>query len=242
MLSMLRSTVKAALNALGYQLRSNRDNPYHNLLGLREYGIRTVVDVGANIGEFARFIRRAYPDAQIVAFEPQPGPLQTLRKLAACDGRITVVPCALGDADEERSMNVHVRHHPSSSLLPTTDLSHQIYPFTAAQSVIAVPVRRLDAMICELNPPVTEEVLVKIDVQGYEAHVIRGGRDLLGKTRACIVEINRVPLYEGQASFVEIVDDLSVLGLEYAGNLSQVHGPDGQVRYFDALFLRRTAE
>ena len=72
------------------------------------------IDIGANVGEFAKFMRRSFPVARIVAFEPLPGPLQALRRLADTDDLITVVPCAyLGLAPEPRRRDGY--HRPASA-------------------------------------------------------------------------------------------------------------------------------
>jgi FkbM family methyltransferase len=216
-----------------------REVPTYNLLGLRAYEIRTIIDVGANVGQFAQFARANFPDARIVAFEPLPDAVAALDELARRDSNVEVVACALGEREEHSSIYLHRQHSPSSSLLKTTQHSHDLYPFTQSQAEISVPVRRLDSAVEALDRPLIPETLVKIDVQGYESHVIRGGAATIGAARACIVEVNRDSLYVGQANFEEIVALLAALGLVYSGNLSQVHAVDGHVIYFDALFVRK---
>ncbi len=58
------------------------------------------------------------------------------------------------------------------------------------------------------------------------------------KSAACIVEISLDQLYQGQAQFREIFNQLDYLGYSYAGNLDQVLGKDGHVRYFNAVFIK----
>jgi len=215
-----------------------REVPEHNLLGLRAFNIRTVIDVGANVGQFARFARANFPEARILAFEPLPAAVAALRGLARRDSNVEVFAYALGDVEGETHIHLHRNHSPSSSLLNTTQLSHQIYPFTEIQERIPISLRRLDSVVATLDDPLAPEILVKIDVQGYEGHVIRGAANTLSAARACIVEVNRDSLYVGQASFEEIVSALSAVNLRYCGNLSQVHAPDGHVIYLDAVFIR----
>jgi FkbM family methyltransferase len=54
------------------------DAQYQCLLGLRE--VRTILDVGANIGATSVLLLNAYPDARIVALEPDPGNFAVLQK------------------------------------------------------------------------------------------------------------------------------------------------------------------
>ncbi|QQR89124.1 MAG: FkbM family methyltransferase [Myxococcales bacterium] len=80
--------------------------------------------------------------------------------------------------------------------------------------------------------------MVKFDVQGYELMAIKGGSELLSGAELCLVEVSVAPLYEGQATFSEIVIELERVGLLYSGNVSQQFTPDGRIAYFDALFAR----
>ena len=58
---MMKQAIKTIFNQFGLEVRRLTENPKHNLLGLRSLGIRTVVDAGANEGQFARFITKALP-------------------------------------------------------------------------------------------------------------------------------------------------------------------------------------
>jgi hypothetical protein len=89
-----------------------------------------------------------------------------------------------------------------------------------------------------LPEPLIDDVLVKLDVQGYEDRVIKGGCATLARARACIVEANIEALYEGQARFPDLLLAMGELGFRYSGNLDQTYDDDGQVVYFDAVFTR----
>jgi hypothetical protein len=146
---------------------------------------------------------------------------------------------ALGEQRGTTEMFVHSDHSPSSSILPTTLLSTQLYPFTGRQQQVSICVETLDAVFDDLRLDVEPELLVKLDVQGYEGRVIRGGRQVLSGASACIVEISLETLYEGQSTFKEIFLELDSLGFSYAGNFSQAYAADSRVVYIDAVFMRR---
>jgi hypothetical protein len=82
-------------------------------------------------------------------------------------------------------------------------------------------------------------VLVKLDVQGYEDKVIEGGKCLLQRAKILIVETSIVPLYEGQPLFRHIFTMLDRQQFTYHGALSQLTSPiDGSVLQADAIFMR----
>jgi len=228
--------VKKGLAEAGIDIRRQAENPAHNLLGLRALGVRTVLDVGANEGQFAREALRWFPEAHVYSFEPLPDAFAKLASWSRNEERVTSVNCALGDRDEKLAIHRHRQHSPSSSLLRTTELSTTLYPFTATQESVDVPVCRLDDWAA--SQPLHAPLLVKLDVQGYEGRVIRGGQHLLSQAAACIVEVSIDMLYEGQSTFSEIFNALDRLTLRYAGNLNQVYAADGHVIYLDAVFVR----
>ena len=82
-------------------------------------------------------------------------------------------------------------------------------------------------------------VLLKLDVQGYEDRVLRGGIRILQRVDYVLTEVSFCPLYDGQASFGEVYDLLLKSGFSYAGNLDQLASPlDGRILQADALFVR----
>jgi hypothetical protein len=82
------------------------------------------------------------------------------------------------------------------------------------------------------------DVLVKIDAQGFDDRVIRGGTATLRKARVCIVEINLDRLYQDQGTFRDMFLLMDGLGYSYRGNLDQSYAPDGHVAFIDAVFVR----
>lgn len=143
---------------------------------------------------------------------------------------------AIGDEEGEIGMYAHVDFSPSSSLLATTDVCTKQYPFTRAQEEVLVKLTTLDTQL--RATALKRDVLVKMDVQGYEDRVIRGGGEILAKAAACILEVSLDKLYDGQPDFKELVLLLDRLQYRYAGNLEQSYAEDGHVIYFDAVFIR----
>jgi FkbM family methyltransferase len=199
-------------------------------------GIRTVFDVGANTGQFAQAIHEVLPEAYVYSFEPLPdcfAELQrTMRSVSTFKAFNTALAEEGGEAEFYRSS-----WSPSSSLLPMQELHKQNFPFTAGQSREIVKVRKLDDCAKELT--IEDSILVKLDVQGAEDKVIRGGEGLLQRTKVLIVETSMDSLYEGQSLFGDIFKLLEALGFKYKGALSQAFSElDGSVLYADSIFIR----
>jgi FkbM family methyltransferase len=243
---VFKSLIRACLNRVGIDvvgLKNSPNRPRQTMLGLRSRPIRTVIDVGANTGQFSRNISGFFPSARFYCFEPLPDPFAELSAWAKTQkGRVMCFNLAIGDEDGATEMFVHENHTPSSSLLATTKLTEKYYPFTKEQRRVSVMQTTLDAALAEIRNELTSEILIKLDVQGYEDRVIAGGVKTFSQASACVVEVSLDTLYEGQAGFEHLLTMLDDIGYRYRGNLDQTYGEDGHCIFLDAVFLRQAAK
>ena len=236
---LLKEAIKKSVNFVGFDLVRTDQVPQHNLMGLRKYPIRTIVDVGANEGWFAKKITKLFPEAHIYCFEPLPTVYQELHDWAQeTNGKIITYNVALGESEDVVNIQYHEDGHASSSLLNATELCHTMFPFTKKKVSIPVNQTTLDTWMASVTDDLAPDIFLKMDVQGYEDKVIKGGKQLFKKARACLLEINLVKLYQEQPSFGDIFRLFDELGYSYAGNYDQVYDHDGRVLYIDALFMK----
>ena len=80
--------------------------------------------------------------------------------------------------------------------------------------------------------------LLKIDVQGAEHLVIRGGQNALRKTERVWTEVSFKPLYESSSTFTDVYHALYELGFSLMEISHGFRGPDGELLQADALFVR----
>src|SRR5262249_29707909 len=192
-------------------------------------GIKTVFDVGANPGQFARAIHEVLTDAYIYSFEPLADCFAELQRTMSGVRIFRAFNTALAEKDGGAEF-YRSSWSPSSSLLPMQDLHKQNFPFTAGESKENVRGRRPDDFAEEVK--IEEEILVKLDVQGAEDKVIEGGKELIRRAKILIVETSMDSLYKGQPLFAEIFKLLEALGFRYKGALSQALSElDGSVLY-----------
>ncbi len=238
---IFKKVVRTSFNKLGFDIMRIQNNPHETLLGIKYLPIKTIIDVGANEGQWAKYIMEIFPHANLHCFEPILEPYEKLKQWANTkySGKVSVYNIALGEKEEETEMFLHSEHTTSSSLLKTTEICEGYYPFTKTQKRIPVKMVTLDSWVKNLSTPLTKEILIKLDVQGYEDRVIKGGFETFKKARACIIEICLDRLYDGQPDFISITNLLFDLGFKYAGNLNQSFANDGHVIFIDAVFVRK---
>lgn len=199
------------------------------LLGVADLPIRTVFDVGANVGRKARQYRKLFPEASIYCFEPVPATHQQLQRWASRQRGVHTFNVALGSRHGATHIFCNQIHSGGSTLLtPHADRGDEYLPAT-------VQVETLDRMARHLD--VQDQVFVKIDVEGFDLEVIRGGMQLLSRAAAVIVEIALPEAPSELPSFGQFMQVLSGLGYLYRGNLA--HGfVEGKARMADAVFIR----
>ena len=230
----IKQGIKKAIHALGIDVVrfKTKKNP---LAWAREYNIKTVIDIGANVGQFAREIRDVLPEAMIYSFEPVQGTYEQLVEEMKSDAYFKAFPYALGEKEETVSMHINV-HSPSSSLLPLASAHKDTYPTSLETATETIQVRRLDTVVKEFT--VTPNLLVKFDAQGFERHILAGGRETVAQAKVVLMELCFKELYEGQALFEELHTTLTELGFTYAGGINTKLGKDGMPLFEDGVFIR----
>lgn len=203
---------------------------------LTDINFKTIIDVGANTGQFAQKMRKLFPGVMIYSFEPVPEAYETLIDTFKADNKFKAFNLALGDKELETVFYLN-EFSPSSSFLEMNYLHTSNFPFTKRTKEINVSIKRLDDVFA--NCLIEYPLLIKLDVQGYESEVIKGGIATISKTDLLISEVSFYHLYEGQPLFDDIYAQLKNLGLHYAGNFDQLVSPqNGTVLQADAIFKK----
>ena len=196
---------------------------------------RTVVDIGANRGQFALVARQCQPHARVISFEPLPAAAAKFRAVFADDDRVTLHEIAIGPAPGNVTIHVSKRDD-SSSLLPITAAQVALFPGTeeAATTIVRVAPLREFVSAADIQAP----ALLKLDVQGYELEALRGCEDLLDRFAYVYAECSFVELYAGQALADEVISWLRERGFKLHGEHNTVYDRGGRAIQADFLFAR----
>ena len=108
-----------------------------------------------------------------------------------------------------------------------------LFPHTREHSEEEVLIKRLD----DLDLNLEKEILIKVDVQGFEDKVIAGGENTFKKARVVLMETSFVELYKGQPTFDQIYEKLKSLGFAYKGSLQQKISKTGEIISEDSIFI-----
>lgn len=196
---------------------------------LARHKFATVLDVGANKGQFAYFAATQWPRADLQCFEPLPQPASQLKNLLG--NRITLHECALGAQAGSADMHVASRTD-SSSLLALGETQKEMFQMDEVGRH-TVPVQRLDTVISQ---PVHRPSLLKIDVQGFEYETLEGAAGILSDIDVVYVEASFVELYKGQRLADDVINLLQAHGFTLTATHNEQRDAQGRRVQADLLF------
>lgn len=203
-----------------------------SLRRLSRVGFRpaAVLDIGANVGGWSRMCRRVFGQPPILAIEPQAQCEAELRKAAHELGGVTIAQTLVG-ARAAAAVPFFVNDFSGiSSVLREPD----------APAVGAVPTDMvtLDELIASTSFP--QPGLIKLDVQGYELEVLRGGTQTLSGAEVVLMEVNLLPIYEGAPLLHETVAFMADCGFRAYDFCSAMRRPlDNALFQTDMIFVRQ---
>lgn len=196
----------------------------------------TVVDIGANRGQFALAARRCFPNASIFSFEPLPGPATKFRSVFGDDAQVRLHEVAIGD--ESGTAIIHVSAaDDSSSLLPISALQNELFSGTHEVGTQTIRIEPLGLILtaADIEPP----ALLKLDVQGYELVTLKGCRSMLDRFQYAYVECSFLELYEGQALADDVCAFMRDCGWSLGGAYNLQYDLQGRAIQADLLFVSK---
>ena len=195
-----------------------------------------MLDVGANEGQFANNARNRLPNAKIVSFEPIPEAYNVLCQRFKDDNNFQAFNIGFGHRKEKRSF-LQNSFSPVSSILEFLPSQKEFYPRTKDSTTIEISLHRLDEFIQNLE--VESNVLLKIDVQGFEDKVLQGASSILDRIKVIYIECSFMKFYKGQPLFDDIYEFLLEKGFSFRGVADQLNaGVIDEPTQIDAVFIK----
>ena len=204
---------------------------------IEHHQIDVIFDIGANEGQYASELRSLGFRGRIVSFEPLPSAFDELARRASRDPAWQANLLAMGDHVGEATLHV-AGNAVSSSLLGMLPAHLDAAPSSRFVDDIQVRVGTLDEAIGEFVRR-DERLLVKVDAQGYEAHILAGAAQRMDQIQGFQLELSLVPLYEGCPKATALVDKLEGHGFRLMSLEPGFLDPhSGQLLQVDGIFFR----
>lgn len=201
--------------------------------------VRTIFDIGANVGQTTARYKGAFPGATVYSFEPFSGAFQKLSHRFEGNDSIKPIQCAVSSEVGVERFCIN-RDVATSSLLPTAkDAGCWVDPPEAIElsETIEVPVTTIDGF-CR-QEAIDEIQILKLDIQGGELNALKGATGKLSQAAISLVytELLFVSIYQGAALFGELCSFL--LGYEYTlfDIYDLTHTGNGHLKWCCAIFV-----
>lgn len=234
----MRERLRSLARQWGYELRQY--TPLRSFAAARDElmesrGVDVVLDVGANAGQYGELLRERGYAGRIVSLEPVAEAFAELERRARADGRWEAVCVAASDSDGELTLNL-TGDSRSSSVLTRNERFADVPGWEPKESR-TVAARRLEGLVPELLRD-RERAYLKLDVQGYERHVLAGAAGALDRFEAIELELSVTPLYEGQPGLSEMLPLLAEHGFRPVSLEPILLDAEGMLMELDGLFAR----
>lgn len=216
----LRDAIESSASKLGYtivpdwQLTTFRQTAY--LKRLFEYcKIDTVIDVGANEGQYRDFLRQEVGHTgDIISVEPIPEMVEKLQERARSDPRWRIEGVALAATPGTATLNVMGSNQFSSLLPPDHSEIGYFATMNSVERTVTVQTRTLNDLVKTIPGAPKRNIYLKLDTQGFDLEVLKGGLDALPRVAALQTEASFKRLYQGAPSYIAVVDFLREHGFD----------------------------
>jgi FkbM family methyltransferase len=140
--------------------------------------VRQIVDLGANVGLSARLWRQRFPQAAVLAVEPDPDNVIALRRNCGTDGKIRVVQACV--AASARTVQID-----------RSTGAWGVRMMDGPPDLNRVAVKALPLTDILADEKISGGIdLLKCDIEGAEAEVFGNCADWIARVRAVILEIH----------------------------------------------------
>ena len=202
---------------------------------LQSRSVDCVLDVGANEGQFGRWLRNHGYSGRIISFEPVSTAYQVLLAEAAGDASWEAKKFAIGDHHGTAPINVGA-NSTLSSFLSASEVVNPEDARAFKERSETVDVRTLD----DFGDEFSGNIFLKSDTQGFERQVLEGAKTLMRRLCGVQLELPIVHLYHGAWTLAQTLEYMHKNDF----TVSQLHPANFLVRdkvsllEVDAIFRR----
>jgi FkbM family methyltransferase len=217
-----------------YNLIESNDFRLNHFLKIND--IDCVLDVGANIGQYANNLRRIGYKKKIISFEPLSSAYKILQNKSVKDELWTSYNYGIGEENKEVNINISKNSY-SSSILDILPLHTESEPQSEYFSKETISIKKLENLN-EIDIEKFNKVFIKIDTQGYEEQVLQGIGKLINKIEGIQIELSLYPLYKNQTLFLELYKKIKELGFDvwdFQRGFGDVNS--GKIYQLDGIFF-----
>jgi len=205
---------------------------------MKNYNIDTIFDIGANIGQYAMLMRALKFKGKIISFEPLNDAFEKLKRNSKNDKKWIINNYAIGDNDGNLTINVSGNSY-SSSFLNMKKAHMNAAPDSKYIRKQEAQIKKLDSIYTQFCTN-ENNVMVKIDTQGFEKNVIDGAIININNIKIIQLEMSITELYDGEILFQQMIQYLDDRGFALISFENGFSNPTtGELLQVDGVFVNK---
>lgn len=142
--------------------------------------VRTIVDVGANVGAATLYFAAQYPQARVLAFEPFPSSYELLVRNLAAFPNVTAMNFGLFDQNKQVPLYLGVQDPVTNSIALGAEVAQDAF--------VTVTLREAKAVLAEHG--IERIDILKLDTEGSELPILRSISSLMAKVSVLYIEFH----------------------------------------------------
>ena len=239
----MKKLINKIIGLSGYQIKNKKylyETDKNLIKSINHFNINSILDVGANKGQFAlKLIENGFK-GDILSFEPLSLEHKKLVEYSQKIGNWHIAKkCALGNKNSKKKFYI-TGNRESSSLLKILPKHTQLRPDSRIIATEVVEIKKLENFKKQIKK-YKKNLLLKIDTQGSEIDVLSGSGKMINDLKCLFIEVSLVHLYENQTLWLDIIKYLKDFKFE-VWSVDQLlrNNKTGQTYQLDIFFYRNT--
>ncbi len=192
----------------------------------------TILDIGAYHGNWSKMVHEIWPKAAIVMIEANADHLPTLSSIPWAHTEITL----LGDKNQ-KSVNYYATQTDNTS--GNSIFKEQTHVFDNCE-IRKLPMTTLDEIVQKNTSKKID--FIKIDTQGSELSILKGGKETLKKTEFVLLETQILEYNLRAPNMLEIATYMEKIGFRVFDLLETHYIPTGELIQIDFLFAKNDSK
>jgi len=238
---IIESLVQPLLKKYGLQvIRYPERDIRRRLQIIDSFNINTLLDVGANRGQYALQIRSLGYEGRIISFEPTSEAFELLKIVSNNDDKWEIYHYGLGDLNEDLTINL-AANSASSSILDMTSEHIESASHAHYTSQESIQIKVLDDIFDDLKLN-DKSLMIKIDTQGYEKNVLVGSLKKISKIKIVQLEMSLTPLYVNESLMMDLISYMTEMNFSlYSLENGHYNIETGRLLQVDGIFVNNSA-
>ncbi len=238
----MKKIINELIGITGYKIKRKKYlyEPDKNLVkSINHFKINSIIDIGANKGQFALKLFENKFKGNVISFEPLEEEHKILNDISLNNEKWKIARrCAIGKKDVKKKFHISLNRE-SSSLLKILPKHTLLRPDSKTQKIKIINVEKLDNFHNQITK-LKKNLLLKIDTQGSEMDVLLGAGKVINEIKCLFVEVSLIPLYKNQKLWFDIIKYLKKYKFE-VWSIDQLlkNSVTGQTYQIDIFFHKK---